>query len=150
MKQAGSTESDWCCCRTWTLKHDVSSSKRPEQGLANKACTVQNRSMTQVEVKDLQNALETYQESLADLDAIRQTGQNLDDTQEVSLLNITPAREGQQLKPLFFRSTLNCWTRSPQHKMPYTHCKAHHLRRKTKKIVTHKKLKPTQKHRRMT
>jgi len=43
--------------------------------------------MTQVEVKDLQNALQSYQESLADLDTLRQTGQNLDDTQEVSLLN---------------------------------------------------------------
>ena len=51
--------------------------------------------MTQVEVTDLRNALQSYQESLADLDTIRQPGQNLDDTQEVSLLNTTPASEGQ-------------------------------------------------------
>ncbi len=54
--------------------------------------------MTQVEVTDLQNALQSYQESLADLDTIRQAGQNLDDTQEVSLLNNTPASEGQHLR----------------------------------------------------
>lgn len=40
-------------------------------------------SMTQVDVKDLQNALQSYQESIADLDILRRTGQNLDDTQEV-------------------------------------------------------------------
>jgi hypothetical protein len=54
--------------------------------------------MTQVEVKDLQNALLSYQESLADLDTFRQTGQNLDDTQEVSLLNIIPADDGPDLR----------------------------------------------------
>jgi hypothetical protein len=54
--------------------------------------------MTQVEVTDLRNALQSYQESLADLDTIRQPGQNLDDTQEVSLLNTTPASEGQLLR----------------------------------------------------
>ncbi len=54
--------------------------------------------MTQVEIKDLQNALQSYQESLADLDTLRQTGQDLDDTQEVSLINSTPASEGQHLR----------------------------------------------------
>ncbi|KAL0029114.1 hypothetical protein WJX77_007949 [Trebouxia sp. C0004] len=41
--------------------------------------------MTPAEVEHLQNALQSYQESLADLDTLRQTGQNLDDTQEVYL-----------------------------------------------------------------
>ena len=54
--------------------------------------------MTQEEVKDLQNALQSYQESLADLESFRHKGQNLDDTQEVSLLNITPVSEGQPLR----------------------------------------------------
>ncbi len=54
--------------------------------------------MTQVEVKDLRKALQSYQESLADLDTIRQAGQNPDDTREVSLLNLTPATEDQLLR----------------------------------------------------
>ena len=40
--------------------------------------------MTAPAVEELQIALQAYQESLADLDTLRQDGQNTDETQEVS------------------------------------------------------------------
>lgn len=54
------------------------------QALAATDALLSLRVMTAPAVEELQTALQAYQESFADLDTIRQVGQNNDETQEVS------------------------------------------------------------------
>lgn len=91
-----SMESSSSCVQA--CKHDGSSSFVNLQALAATDALFSLRVMTTPAVEELQIALQAYQESLADLDTLRQVGQNTDETQEVSYC--TAARHSLRRKAL--------------------------------------------------